>query len=204
MYNTYKNLKPLARKLKTAQEKSTEHFNLMALEYQITGDQTIFATIYCEMFPYLAKNRERFHFTLNNYDIASYSLESLQRALMDYSVEGGAGIRTLYVRYLKGRFQEHVSMCGNKVRRANYNTTQFRDEAVDEEGYAKAEILQSLEQSAGTLSENEIKYCTFIMRETEHYKDSEIATMLGISPAAIHYIKKSLQKKLHNEMEYAF
>jgi DNA-directed RNA polymerase specialized sigma subunit len=209
MLNTYKALKPLATKLRTAEDRSNENFNRMALEYQVTQDQHIFATIFCEMFPYLIKNRDTFPSYVNEADIGSYSLESLHNALMNFDPSKGAGIRTLYVRFLRGKFREHASLMGNQVRCANNNAVSLEMAIMEgkleyEEGrYSGSELLESIKQAEG-ISPTEIKYCELVMNpENFLYSDSDIAKMLGITPAAVNYIKKSLARKL-TRMEIAY
>jgi DNA-binding CsgD family transcriptional regulator len=46
------------------------------------------------------------------------------------------------------------------------------------------------------LSEKELKYCNIVMTNSTGISDSDIARKMGVTPAAINYMKKSLARKL--------
>jgi DNA-binding CsgD family transcriptional regulator len=206
MMETYKQLKDLA-----ALYQGTEDTNLIALQYQEEEDAILLAYTFCKHFGLTVTQCEKY-FGLNQDDLASFALEELHKAMMNYRPDGGAKLVTLYSRFLNNRLRTETTNLTYDKRKSNSMTESFEgtpdeedgkvgrsvDMGYEEESFSEIEMLMSLADK-GELTENEYRYCEIIIKEvsdTTQIKDSEIASRLNVSSAAVHYIKKSLQKKI--------
>lgn len=195
MQNTYKNFMELTA-LYTG---NTTNLDNLAIDYQISQDPVLLAVVFCKQFSYIMTQVDKY-FYLSESDKSSFAVEELHKAMMDFQVGKGAKIQTLYSRYLNRRLYAETNMLNHQKRSANNsadsyeavmlnNTTGYKEEAFED--YA---LLSSLED-ADILTENELKYCQIIMRESSIVTDSEVAREIGVSPSAINQLKKALRKK---------
>lgn len=210
MMETYQRLKELA-----ALYEGDGNLNEVAMQYKETEDAILLSYAFCKLYPLIRTTCNKY-FGLTDEDKSSFALEELHKAMLDYRRSGGAQLQTLFNRYLDRRLRAETQMLNYDKRKSNLYAESFEGTIVEdekgnkedtgysnqlgyeEEGFDKVEILLTLADKAG-LTENEFKYCEFIINEVsnvKHIVDSEIASRLNISSAAVHYIKKSLQKKL--------
>lgn len=210
MIETYRQLKELAG-LHTGET----NVNKLALDYQNTEDTIILSYIFCKHFGLTVTQTDKY-FGLTDEDMASFALEELHKALMHYRTDGGAQVTTLYSRFLNNRLRKETIDLTYDKRKSNYVADSFEGEieendkgdvsstgfanelSYNDEGISEVELLMSLAETQ-ELTENEFRYCEIIVSEvsdTCNIKDSEIASRLNISSAAVHYIKKSLRKKI--------
>lgn len=194
MQTTYKNFKELST-LYTGQ---TSNLDALALEYQQTEDPIILAVVFCKQYPYILTQVEKYY-NLSESDKSSFSVEELHKAMLDFQTGKGAKIQTFFSRYLNRRLYKETWVLSHQKRSANNSADSY--EAVmqvkagyDEAGFSDCDFIYSLENS-NLLTENELKYCRIIMRETAKLTDSEIARELSVSPSAVNQMKKSLKKK---------
>lgn len=208
MIETYRNLKELA-----GMYQGTTDTNEIALKYQDTEDATLLAFAFCAHFGIAVTQSEKY-FGLNQEDLASFALEEMHKALLHYREDGGGKLVTLYSKFLNTRLRTETQYNGYDKRKGNSNAESFEGGAsesdegptvsradsmgYEEDQFTEIELLLSL-VNKGELTDNEYRYCEIIIKEISdigQIKDSEIASRLDISSAAVHYIKKSLQKKI--------
>jgi DNA-binding CsgD family transcriptional regulator len=210
MKETYQNLKELA-----ALYQGNGDLNEIAMEYKKTEDAILLSYAFCKLYPLIYSTCENY-FGLTEEDKSSFALEELHKSMLDYRRDGGAQLQTLFNRYLNRRLRAETQMLNYDKRKSNLYAESFEGTIVEDEkgnkedtgysnelgyeeqGFDKVELLLTLADKAG-LTENEFKYCEIIINEVsnvKHINDSEIASRLKISSAAVHYIKRSLQKKL--------
>lgn len=219
MERTFKQLKDIAQYYR-----GTEDTDELALRYQETEDAIILSHVFCKHFGLIITLTQKYREVLNEDDITSYALEELHKALMNFRPDSGAKAITLYSRFLSNRLKVEIKVSNYDKRKANILADSFegdilKDEKGDKEdsGYSERmgydddnfdqiELLEALRNNKN-LTENEYKYCEIIIQEvsdTTQIKDSDIASRLNISSSAVHYIKKSLQKKLGIKTEASF
>lgn len=193
--NSYSHFRPLAN-LHTGSEDLGE----LALEYQADKDPVKFAYVFVTLYPLIRVTVERY-FYLTDEDKESLAIEELHRSMLDFRSDGGAQLQTLFTRYLTRRMYSATKMANHQKRKANNGAECFgivsESSTQSERGYGEVEFAETLVTTKG-LTENELRYCRLIMSDSDHThgKDSDAARVLGITPAAIHYIKKALARKL--------
>lgn len=193
----------------------TTDLDLVALEYQQTKDTVLLAYTFCELRMHITM-RVKTYFNLTESDKASFALQELETAMLDFKVGKGAKLKTFYTRYLDRRLYAETNMTNHQKRSANNSCGSFEKVTEEiagkhskkpiqmnynEDGFGNYEMVRSLEKAekAKVLTDNEIKYCHIIMRESaEIVSDSEVARELSVSPSAINQLKKSLAKKFIN------
>lgn len=210
MNETYNHLREVA-----AMYRGTEDAEQIALDYQIDEDATKISYLYCKNIGLTLTVSDKF-FGLTEDDISSYALEELHKAMLHYRPDGGAKLTTLYSRFLQNRLRTETQSLNYDKRKSNSNTESLEGTITESDGgdvrstgmdgklgyeepiFKEIELLMSLSKKE-ELSDNEYKYCEIIVSEISditQVRDSEIAKRLDISSAAVHYIKKSLQKKI--------
>lgn len=210
MNETYNHLREIATLYR-----GTEVMEKIALEYQDVEDAAQLSYAYCKNIGLTSMVSSKF-FGLTEDDISSFSLEEFHKALLHYRADGGAKLVTLYSRFLNNRLRTETQSLNYDKRKSNSNADSFEGSMLEgdagdvrstgmstklgyeETSFKEIELLMSLAEK-DELSDNEYKYCEIIVREVSdvtQIRDTEIAKKLNISSAAVHYIKKSLQKKL--------
>lgn len=205
MNDTYNHLKKLA-----ILHKGPTDLNRCAVEYQEKKCPITFSFVFCEIFPMIVSTSKQYY-NLNGFDVASFAMEELDKALLEFDTERGSKFTTYFFRNLNFKLRGEQTITLNQVRKANYNAVSFTQLATPsdhadepnsfdvllekvEHGYGRFELSASI-SSSPHLSENEKKYCQLILNDAVN-KDTEIAEILGISSAAVTYIKQSLKKKM--------
>lgn len=210
MNQTYNHLKELAKLYR-----GTEVMEEIALNYQDEEDAILLSYVFCKNIGLTLQITKKY-FGLTDDDVESFALEELHKAMMNYRTDGGAKLTTLYSRFLNNRLRSETQALSYDKRKANTladslegelreddkgnkeTTGHMKDVSYVEDNFSQAELLMSLVDKE-ELTDNEYRYCEIIIKEVkdvEQIKDSEIASRLNISSAAVHYIKKSLQRKI--------
>lgn len=184
----------------------------LAKHYQSSHDPILFSYVFCKLYNLTLSHANKF-FNLTDADIASFSVEELNKAMLAFDESKGAQIHTLYMRYFDRRLYAETQMLNHDVRKGNYNThsfdrvpgeqkdhyefkydqTQIMAEGKEDDSYNLINLNESLKSF--NLTHNELSYCQLVTKYTK-IKDTDIASILGISSAAITYIRRSLSKKL--------
>lgn len=190
----------------------------LVLTWQETGDNDILKQIMDNMrgliYQYTLKYNNIPY--LDKQDLESELSIALLNALKKYDINKGAKFSTFCCRC----FDQHMNRLyrqltskkrfdPNRVENSYEDTIEnhLRDK-IDNNGdlqltgvcmeYAEVDLMNSLEQCG--LTNNEYILAVLI---TEGYKAKEIAEYLGITPAGITWLKKSLRKKLEERYVYA-
>lgn len=174
-----------------------------ATEYQKNQDPVILAYVFVTLYPLIRVVSDRY-FYLTDSDRASFAVEELDKSMREFRLDGGAQIQTFFCRYFTRRLYAETKMLGHHVRRANRSADSWEEvteglhQGTDESGYSEVEFMIAV-RSSGRLTVNEVRYCEIILDAgsgEKVVKDSDIAEILGVSSAAVFYLKKSLEKKL--------
>lgn len=210
MNETYNNLKELA-----SLYRGTEKMEDIAIAYQDSEDAILLSYVYCTNIGLIFTQSEKY-FGLNPEDVDSYALEELHKAMMHFKSDGGAKLTTLYSRFLNNRLRTETQSNSYDKRKSNTKADSYEQSISEDDTTgrtnARGELKLSYEETSFTeielllslsgkqeLSANEYKYCEIIVKEVSdlsQISNTEIAERLEISSAAVHYIKKSLQKKI--------
>lgn len=200
MYTTYKNLLILSDLYEGEETNSN-----LALKYQQTKDPIFLAVVYTRYYAYIKTTADNY-FNLTDADKASFAIEELNKALLDYKLERGAKVQTLFIKYYKNRLRQETQATNLYKRRANNNCDNYETaeifEGYKESSFGFVELELALEQ-ADLLTENEKMYCKIIM-SSDNVNDSDVAKKLEISPSAIFQIKKRLRTKIHKILNPTF
>jgi DNA-binding CsgD family transcriptional regulator len=195
MINTYNSLKPLANLYN-----GETNLSQVAVTYQQSNDPILFAFAFCEVYPLLKLQADKY-FYLNEADKASILLEEVNKALNDYQPIYCTKVQTLITTYVNRRFYAETKMLQHDRRKINigvdsYETmVEFQDEeTIESIGYKDIELGESLPKAK--LTENELTYCKIVMNETTSLRDSDVARAMGISPAGVLWLKKKVKEKL--------
>lgn len=165
------------------------------------------AKIYTRYVSYLGWYRKKTYYS--DEDKESILLEVIHTALMDFDATKGVLFKTVLATYLKNRFRYEDEYLFAKSRNWYINTT-FASYSVDTEDGNGTELLDLLaggeeddnsfifEESLKTLplSENQYRYCQYVMSLNYIPSDTEASKALGISKSGIGVIKFYLKDKL--------
>lgn len=193
MYKTYQNFKNLSI---LCGDMTT---NEATIKYQVSRNPVYLAKVFCDMFPYLLEVGKNYFYLLDE-DKASIMVEETHRAMMAFDTKRKCKVDTLISTYINRRLYAETSMLNHHKRSINKDAESYeevcatRHEEYEENEYGKVELERTLEEM--NLTDNELACCKIIIEETHKLKNDEIAKELGITPMAITYIKRSLQKKL--------
>jgi hypothetical protein len=212
MLNTLKNFQELAN----LYDGQTSDLDDIAYLYLIDEDPIKLAFMFCKLFP-LIMNQTGKYFNLTESDKASFAVEELHNAMMDFEKDQGAKIYTFYSRYLNARLRNETVALAQDKRKSDYVSESYEaitqattdasgrkdkvkamaeiNAGMIETGYDNVELMDLLENEM-KLSEKELKYCNIVMTNSTGISDSDIARKMGVTPAAINYMKKSLARKL--------
>lgn len=207
MTTTYNQLKELS-----ALYRGPKNFNQIALDYQDTEDAILLSYTFCENMGLISQITQSY-FGLTEMDVDSYALEELHKAMMHFKEDSGAKLTTLYSRFLKNRLRAETQALNYDKRVANAKVDSldgedsenefglantYKMQGYHEDRFNEIDILTALTRN-DALTENEFKYCQIIVKEVrdvEAINNSEIAEQLNMTSAGLHYLKKSLRKKL--------
>ena len=165
------------------------------------------AKIFTKYENYLGWYRKKEYYSRE--DKESLLLEVIHTALMDFDVSKGVLFKTVLATYLKNRFRYEDEYLFAKSRSWYLNTT-FASGPADTEDGNGTELLDLLaggeeddlsfllDESLKTLplSENQYRYCQYVMSLNYIPTDTEASQALGISKSGISVIKYYLRDKL--------
>lgn len=144
------------------------------------------------------------YYGLTSEDIASFSLETLDKCLQIYTPNKSA-FSTFFTTVLKNRFRQETESLSTDKRRIVYFSDSY--EAIVEE--AGAEVFGQVEEDSEkraiaflqemNLDDREFRYCYLLM---QGYKNSEIADMLQVSIMTLSNMRKKLRVKLNPQSLY--
>ena len=176
-------------------------------KHEIENQDMFVAKIYTRYVHYLGWYKKKSYYTEE--DKESILLEVIHTALTDFDETKGVLFKTMLATYLKNRFRYEDEYLFAKSRSWYLNTTFASGPAETEEGNG-TELLDllaggeqddysfELEESIKTLplSENQYRYCQYVMSLNYIPTDTEASQALGISKSGIGVIKYYLKDKL--------
>lgn len=165
------------------------------IEYQQTNDPVCFSFVFCKLFPHMLWRTQNFYM-FSPQDKASYCVEQLLKAMTNFDPQKNVKIKTLFDKYLMNKLQNELKFISTSMRKINNETVKLDEDCqivYMDANLSNVDFLESLKKLS--LNDSELRYCQLVMRG-EVEKDSEIARIIGISPAAINYIRSRLRQKL--------
>lgn len=173
--------------------KLNEPLESLAVEYQATHSQALFATIFYKVFKLAITESHQF-FGLSEQDIASWSVEKLHDCLTYFDRTQNMRFTTYYGVALRNKFKEEINARNMQKRKIAYFSDSL--EQALERGFdypAPDEDTTILElETNKLLTEREKKFCYMVV---QHYSSLEIAKTLGVSQMTLTNIKKQLRYK---------
>ena len=193
----------------------TTDMSQLAIDYQVDEDPAKLAYAFVQNYG-LAVNISRNYFNLDADDVDAFALQEMHKTLTDFNTDKNTKVVTVFATYFRNRLRTETQALSYDVRKANtmadsidvgaeqddkgnmVDKSPLTTMGADEQHYGEFDLLLSI-RGNDSITENEYKYCEIIMKETSNVpeiRDSEMAKRLNISSAAVHYMKKSLAKKL--------
>ena len=167
----------------------------------------LLAKIYTKYVNYLGWYKKKTYYSEE--DKESILLEVIHTTLLDYDATKGVLFKTVLATYLKNRFRYEDEYLFAKSRNWYLNTT-FASGCTDTEDGSGTELLELLaggeeddhpfeiQQLIETLplSENQYRYCEYVLSLNYTPTDTEVSKALGISKSGVSVIKHYLREKL--------
>lgn len=199
MMKTLSNFKVMVQGFK--KEVGFKEISELSDYYKETNDQRCIAYVFIDQFGHLYNQTKKFNL-LDEDDRVSISLVKIEEALQEYDPTKGAKLQTLVSTYVYRECFGENQKRGYDKRAINHNNEVctsyelFTEQDIDwgEADYYECEyidLINSLE-----LTENEKMYCLVVGLNNHRLTDTEVANKLGVTPAAINYLKKRLRVKL--------
>lgn len=151
------------------------------------------------------------YYSFSAQDIDSFVWTTIDKAINSFNLKGGANFATYVTRLMKNTMNnEYKRMKVVSVKRDWYmdvewecntrsendeNFNVFNTQGVDED-WSKIDLLNSLPTLP--LTPNQYAYVECIINNGAPMTSAEISREIGVSPASVSVIKKSLSKKLEN------
>lgn len=202
MYQTFKNFREMLAELQIPVE-----LDEVVELYHDYDDIYAIAIIYVNQYGHLKHVTDKFP-RLTSEDKCSFILEEIVQALKNYDHTKGVKIQTVVSTYVYRRCYAENKMREHQKRMIDYDTTLTSSyeayvEANIDKGmtdFYQCELISYLESL--DLTENELKYCKIVSSGEHSIKDSDVARMMGVTPAAINYIRKKLSSKIQFDFAY--
>lgn len=180
----------------------------LAVVYTEGLNPSVLATAFSKLYN-LIHNVSTKYYGLSSEDIASFSVEELDRCLQIYDSNKGA-FSTVYTTYLMNRFRKETEALNTQKRRANLLSESYEalfvDNGIDIPQYPEQDYRIAMNETMEVLSDlglttKELKYCELTMMG---FKNKEIADMLSVSVMTISNIRKRLREKVTPETLYCY
>jgi len=163
--------------------------------YKFQQDDRMIAHLYVRHFGILKEFIENEYPMIPLHDKISHVLEEIHQSLLHYDPGKGAKYPTFLMTFIRRRFYALGKQVNSDKRKALNDAMpiEFRPEEGADDLYDLGIPLPD------NLTENELKFCRIVMEEPSAIGGSEIARIIGVSPAAIVHIRKRLQQKISLE-----
>ena len=178
----------MMRELIVGYEKDKE-FEELLREYRELQSPNILAYLFVKNYG-LISTFSREYPLLDTQDIASYSLQELDKALTQFVPEKDCGFNTFYGACLKNRFRSEQGLLQTDLRYANYCTEDFENHLELEDVNFDFELFDLNNYS---LTSKEKEQCKLYL---EGYTTMEIAKLLNITKQGAYFRKQQIGKKL--------
>lgn len=186
MFEMYRNLLPIANECKEEEKTCIEN-------YQKTKDPTFLSKMFIVHFPIYLQIVD-LYWGVSSEDKASFCIEELHKAMLDYNSERNVKFSSFSSVYLRNRLRTETQALSTAKRKMLNNYAELNDSMVIEEDFSRPIIEFDLMRAG--LTPNELSYCLFVLNSGNTVVDSDFARIKNISSAAVHYIKNSLKTKL--------
>ncbi len=167
----------------------------IARAYQVSLSPSLLARAFNKTFGLTMSIANKFY-GLNSDDVASYSLEKLDRCLLNYDGQI-AKFSTYYTVALRNKFREETEALNTHKRKAVF-TSDYYGVAVGEKGNLDVVgendeflLLQTLMEMK--LTDRELTYCRLVLKDISNF---DIANQLQVSLMTLTNIRKKLRVKL--------
>jgi len=198
MLQTYKNFVELS-KLYPLQPLNLVELKNVAVEFQLSKDPVLIAVCFVKQFKLIIQLTNKYPL-LDESDKVSVALEELELALIDFDISRGVKFETFFYTYLRRRLYAECGSAKCKCRKPKEANVNYDDIQLNttEPGYGELELLQMIRTSP-ELTTLEISYCEIIIEDPSSLQrgsSTDIAKRLGVTSAAITYLKNKLSVKL--------
>lgn len=163
----------------------------LLLEYQEHQTPNILAFLFVQNYGLIVNISKKYNL-LGEPDIASFSLQELDKCALHYDETIGAQFNTYFCACLKNRLRHEQQFLTTDLKFANYNIVdigEYMDLPDDNFSFDVFDLNNH------DLTNEEKKQCNLIL---DGYSHKEIANMFGLSVQAIYYRNKIIGKKLLN------
>lgn len=178
-------------------EHESYSFDKIAQEYQQTKNPSLLGVSFSRLYNLIHLISKRYY-GLTTSDVASFSVEVLDRALLDFN-EGTATFPTFYANYLKNRLRMETEALFVNKRRVNIFAVSYDqliesgiDYPVRDSEMSELAYLQGLQEDYN-LGLKDFNYCNLLL---SGYTNREIAEKLGVSIMALSHRRKNIRKML--------
>ena len=161
---------------------SLKDYKSLSDEYKTNLNPSILAEVFYRNFGQI-KNLGEKYYLISEEDLASYSLEILDKCLRNYD-SGKAQFITYFTNNLNFKLRADTSLLSTHKRKANYNVEDIDDHINMVDEVSDLSILDV------DMDEILNKYCKLIM---EGFSNSDISKMLGVSTTTLHNYRKRLR-----------
>lgn len=185
MQNTLKMMKKII-----TEESKKLTLEQLSEEYQKTLNPVFLAASFEKSFGLIIKISKKFK-VLNDNDIASFSLEELDKCLQLWDKSKGTGFITFFGFVLHNRFREELKFLNKDKRKIIFHVDLLRDD------FDKIYNEDYFDIKDYSLDEKEIKYCLY---KLEGYSSREIANMMNVKTRNIYIWRKSIKQKFSLDM----
>lgn len=182
--------------LRTLSQIITPKYQQMNLEqladvYTKDLNPSVLASAFSKTFKLIINISQKF-FGFSQADIASYSLETLDKCLQTY-IPGEAVFTTYFTKIFSNRLREESQKLNTHKRKACFMSDSL--EGLMENGYdvATSNENDSCDLTGFNLDERELTYCNLLL---DGYTNAEISKKLNTSIMTLSNIRKKLRIKL--------
>lgn len=162
--------------------------NELLQEYKDNESPNILAYLYVTNFGVIQKFADKYKM-IDTQDIASYSLQELDKAIKQYDFNSDCKFITFFVAYLKNRLRSEQELLMKHVRFANY----FNEDLDSLHNIASDFEFDLFDLDDYDLSEDEKNQCKMLI---DGYSVSEIAEAFRLTKMSIYKRNRKIGKKL--------
>jgi len=162
--------------------------NELLQEYKDNESPNILAYLYVNNFGVIQKFADKYKM-IDTQDVASYSLQELDKAIKQYDFNSDCKFITFFVTYLKNRLRSEQELLMKHVRFANY----FHEDLDSLHNMASDFEFDLFDLDNYKLSQDEKQQCKMLI---DGYSVSEIAKTFKLTKVSIYNRNKRIGEKL--------
>ena len=165
--------------------------NELLREYKDNESPNILAYLYVTNFGIIQKYADKYKM-IDTQDIASYSLQELDKAIKQYDFNSNCKFITFFVTYLKNRLRSEQELLMKHVRFANY----FHEDLDSLHNITSNFEFDLFDLNNYNLNLTERRQCKMLL---DGYTSVEIANIFNITKQAVYKRNNQIAKKLSAE-----